>query len=288
MQFLLVAVFGAGVMGVAYVAARLISRNRVYSQSMDRLEEPSDLEIPEGLAGEGTIGSLRRHYLIPIVAGVIVGFGTAHFLGLMTIFCVAFGLIVTVFLTLADESRVTKSVQRLELQLADAIDLMVGSVRAGMGAVDALESARRETKKPLQPLFGELIGRMRLGDDPQVAVRILHDRVPLESYRLFASALSVHWEIGGSLGPTLTGVGRTIRDRVELGRRVKAQATQARVSVIVFVLVTYFLGIVSWQSNPDRMESFLGSEFGSMLAAGAMLMQGLGVFWISRLSRIPY
>ena len=47
-------------------------------------------------------------------------------------------------------------------------------------------------------------------------------RVPLETFRLFAAALTVHQEVGGSLAPTLATVGRIIRDRIELTRRIRS------------------------------------------------------------------
>ena len=49
---------------------------------------------------------------------------------------------------------------------------------------------------------------------------------------LFAAALSVHWEVGGSLAPILATVGRTVRDRIELSRRISAMTTQARLSIV--------------------------------------------------------
>ena len=55
-------------------------------------------------------------------------------------------------------------------------------------------------------------------------------RVPLETFRLFSAALTVHQEVGGSLAPTLATVGRIIRDRIELTRRVRSLTVQSRAS----------------------------------------------------------
>ena len=63
---------------------------------------------------------------------------------------------------------------------------------------------------------------------PRAGYRGLTKRVPLETFLLFTSALTVHWETGGSLAPTLASVGRTIRDRIEIARRIRSNSAQSR------------------------------------------------------------
>jgi hypothetical protein len=77
------------------------------------------------------------------------------------------------------------------------------ATRAGSAPAHLLENAAEESRAPLKPQLEDVLGRIRYGDDPQVVLRSLMKRVPLETFRLFASALSVHWEVGGSLAPTL-------------------------------------------------------------------------------------
>src|SRR5205823_9785968 len=58
----------------------------------------------------------------------------------------------------------------IETQLAAAIDLLVGSLRAGASLLAAFESSLQEAEAPLRPYLQEVAGRIRLGDDPRVAV----------------------------------------------------------------------------------------------------------------------
>src|SRR5205085_5028618 len=119
-----------------------------------------------------------------------------------------------------------------------------------------------EARRPLRPQLDELLGRIRYGDDAQVVLKDLQRHVPLETFRLFASALSVHWETGGSLTPTLATVGRVIRDRIEVNRRIRALTSQARTSTVAVLLVTYFLALIIWRNDPERMRQFLATAIG--------------------------
>lgn len=174
---------------------------------------------------------------------------------------------------------------RIENQLADAIDLMVAAVKVGASQQEALARCADEARAPLKPQLEEVVGRLRYGDDPREVLAELADRVPLETFQLFTLSLSVNWDVGGRLSGTLAAVGRTIRDRIELNRRLRAMTTQAKASVISVLLVSYFIAALMWRNDPDRMVRFLGSVVGRGASIAAMVLQGLGIVWISAMSR---
>ena len=133
-----------------------------------------------------------------------------------------------------------------------------------------------------------MLSRIRLGDDPQYVFNMLTHRIPLETFLLFSSTLAVHWEVGGTLAPTLATVGRTIRDRIELGRKIRSNSVQAQMSVVAVLFVTYFIAGVMWRTSPDRMADFLESSLASWLVAGSIILQGAGIVWMSFISRARF
>lgn len=174
---------------------------------------------------------------------------------------------------------------RIESQLADAIDLMIAAVRVGASPQAALESYLAEARPPLGPQIEDLLARIRLGDNPADAFETLARRVPLETFRLFATAMVVNMQVGGGLAETLATVGRTVRDRMEIGRRIQAVTAQARASVAVMLGVSYFIALLMWRNDPDRMLGFLGSTVGQYVVAAALVSQGLGIVWVANLVR---
>jgi tight adherence protein B len=152
----------------------------------------------------------------------------------------------------------------------------------------AFDSALEEVGPPLRPYFQEVAGRIRLGDDPRTAVSDLQVHVPLETFRLFATSLAIHWEVGGSLATTLSTVGQTVRDRIELSRRVRAQGVEAHASVAVVLGIAYVLALLMWQTNPDRLEAFVATSVGTFIVAGVITLQAIGLVWMSRLSRSTF
>jgi tight adherence protein B len=228
---------------------------------------------------------LRRHRLLPWAAGTGLAAVVWLVFGIRGIYSGTGGLVVGLLAWQLEALFAERRVQRVEVQLADAIDLMVGALRAGAGMMNALESAVRESRSPLHEQLDEIAGRIRFGDDPQAVFHSLPQRVPLETFVLFASALSVNWEVGGSLASTLATVGRTIRDRIEISRRMRGMTTQVRISIIAVLGVTYFIATVVWFNDPTRMRAFLATGIGSFFVASAIVLQALGIVWSATLSR---
>jgi len=229
-----------------------------------------------------------RYRFVPPAIGVVTAFAFWLVIGLPLEISIAFGVLAGVLAGLIEEYRGEQQTAAIEAQLAAAIYLMVGSLRAGASLLAAFDSALEEVGPPLRPYFQEVAGRIRLGDDPRSAVSDLQVHVPLETFRLFATSLSIHWEVGGSLATTLSTVGQTVRDRIELSRRVRAQAVESHASVAVVLGIAYVLAFLMWRTNPDRLEAFVRTGVGAAIVASVIVLQAIGLVWMARLNRSTF
>lgn len=228
---------------------------------------------------------IREHPLVPWIAGLLATFALLA-AGGQALIAASAGAVVGVGVSILLRTLATRRMSRFEAQLAESIDLMVSTLRAGGGLTDALDGAAREIGRPLRDYLQELLDRIRLGERPEEVLTSLERRVPLESFRLFTLTLAAHWQGGGSLATTLSNVGRTIRDRVDVKRRVRSQAVETQVSVVAVLVITYGLAAMMWNNYPDRFLTFATSELGSMFIGLSIFLQAVGLFWISRISRI--
>jgi Flp pilus assembly protein TadB len=224
--------------------------------------------------------------------GPVLGIATLLLLGVALRFpfpfAIAFGLLVGVLGMLGEEFWAASRISLIEEQLAEAIDLMISSLRAGTPLLAALEVAREEARSPMREEMEEVVGRIRLGENPRLVIRQLAGRVPLETFRLFCHSLLVHWETGGSLAGTLLTIGRTIRDRIEVARRVRAQAVESQVSVLAVMAITYGVAALMLRTNPDPLRDFLKSTAGTYIAAATVFLESIGILWIWRMSQIRF
>lgn len=280
-------IIGTGAAAGAGAAWWLWRSQRIKRISRERLNE----QTPGADASRYVVTltpSLRRWLWVPWVAGAGFALFVEFVLGWPMVFALALGVIVGVIAWILEQQVAARNAMKLETQLANAIDLMVGALSAGAGTVEALESAARESPQPIRTEIDELLGRIRYGENPQTVWSDFTKRVPLETYRLFSFTMAVHGEVGGSLKPTLSQVGRSIRDRIEISRRIRAQSTEAQASVIGIVCISYFLALLMWRTNPDSFEEFLSHPIGANFAAGAMILQAVGLVWINKLAQLRF
>jgi tight adherence protein B len=274
---------GVGAVAVAWRKARAAALAR---QRMEVAYEPATEDAPDRPSVLETFP--RRFRVAPWVVGLVAAGALYSVLGWSMAFVVAVALIVGLVGAQLEAYLAGASTARMETQLADALDLMVAALGAGAGVAESLAHAAAESRRPLRPQLDDVIGRIRLGDSPPAVYRSLAERVPLETFLLFSSALSVHWETGGSLAPILAGVGRTIRDRIEIARRIRSNASQSQMSTFAVLALTYFIALVMWRTNPDQLAKFLATTGGRWAVSGTIVLQAAGLAWMSLISRMRF
>ena len=227
----------------------------------------------------------RRWIWVPWTIGILTALTVWIVFGWPLQYVLAIGAVVSLLLNQFESFLHTRHIAKLERQLADAIDIMVGAVSAGASLGPAMDAATLETDRPLKPYLQEVSGRIRLGDDPASVFRSLADRVPLETFLLFSSSLAVHFEVGGRLAPTLATVGRTIRDRIEITRRIQSNIAQSQFSTFAILGLVYLIAVIVWRNGPEPMVEFMTSTVGSWFIAGSIIMQAVGIAWMNFISR---
>ena len=282
------ALVGGGVaLGAGVAAWYWWVRRRVHALSLERLAEPFTSTDEEDFV-ETPIGLRPQYSWIGPVLAVSVGLALHYAAGLSAAIAASISLALLVTSGLMMSRLVQRRSSQLEEQLTESLDLIVASLHAGAGVLDALDTAAEEVREPLRSHLRDLVGSIRLGDSPRAALEALSERVPLESFRLFTFALAVHEETGGSLAPTLATVARSVRDRIDIKRRIRSEVTQAQGSVFGILLITYAIGFVTWRTDPARVEGFVASETGAGLFAVAVMLQAVGIYWMRRLTQIRH
>jgi len=275
-------------LGLGFIASYW-RKARIRELARVRIERSSGVSAaspaaPPPLAHPFLVRRRWAPWALGLLAAAILHFAA----GLTLPFVLAVGLVVSLLGGRWEAFLAAGRTARIETQLADAIDLMVAALRAGAGVADALENALVESRSPLRPQLEEIVGRIRYGDNPRTVYHGLAQRVPLETFLLFASALSVQAETGGSLAPTLASVGRTIRDRIEIARRVRSNSAQSEASTVAVLALTYFIALIVWRANPPQMDEFLATQIGQWAVAGTIFLQAVGLVWMSLISRMKF
>ncbi len=125
-------------------------------------------------------------------------------------------------------SKAKKRMDLFEEQLPDAVELMVRSLRVGHPFASSVNIVAQEMPDPLGTEFGILVDEANFGAEIPDSLRKMTERVDVQDLRFLAVAVSIQSQSGGNLAEILDGLGKVIRSRFKLFRRVDAITAEAK------------------------------------------------------------
>ena len=101
--------------------------------------------------------------------------------------------------------------------------------------------------------------------------------------RIFSSAISVHRDAGGNIAETLERLARVIRDRRNYHRQMRAVTGAGRISVLVIAALGPLLFAYLFLFQPEYGQGLWEDSVGRGMLMLAVVLQVVGLFWVSRL-----
>lgn len=174
----------------------------------------------------------------------------------------------------------------LRQQLPDAMMMVAGGLRAGNSLAQAIGSMVAETAPPVSQEFDLLLREQRLGRSLQQALAAAARRYRIEEMALFAAAVHVAGDAGGSLAEALERLSDTLRAALALEAKIDALTAQGRLQAWVMVALPGLLALALFQLDPLAMQPLLDTAAGRIVCATVAVLDVLGLLWIRRLMRI--
>lgn len=159
-------------------------------------------------------------------------------------------------------------------QLADAIDLITRSLKAGHPVPVAISMVAREMPDPIGTEFGLVIDEVTYGSDLVTALNNLYDRVDLPDLPLLISSISIQSTTGGNLREILEGLSLVVRDRFKMKRKIKAISAEGRMSAMFLSAMPVLLFFALQFIIPDYYTAIWGETL------TWYMLGGLG-FWMT-------
>jgi tight adherence protein B len=159
-------------------------------------------------------------------------------------------------------------------QFADAIDIIVRSLRAGHPVPVAIGMVAREMGDPVGTEFGIVADEITYGADLETAMRNLSFRVGQEDLPLFVTAVAIQGSTGGNLSEILSNLSATIRQRFKMRRKIRALASEGRFSAYFLTALPLVIFGLLEVVSPDFYGSIWdqdATKIGLGCAAGWML-----------------
>jgi tight adherence protein B len=213
---------------------------------------------------------------IAFVAGVVLR-GSLVQAVLLALFC---GLVLPLLVLRFLRARRQK---RFGSQFADALDMIVRSLRAGHPVPVALALVARETADPTGTEFGIVADEITYGADLETALRNLYYRIGQDDLPLFVTAVAIQSTTGGNLGEILQNLSSVIRERFKMRRKIRALAAEGRASALILSSLPIGIFLAIQLITPNFYASVWDEDITKEALAVAGCWMGFGNFIMYRL-----
>ena len=268
-------VFGSTAVGRAAVGiAEKVPRSKQYDEKLQRQLDQAGWPLRST--------EFMLIHVVGMAAGALLGFGLfrSPLVGIML------SVLGVAAPRLALAQRMAKRQSDFLEQLPDTLQLLAGSLQAGYGFLQAIDTCAREANPPTSTEFARVLSEARLGMPLEDALDGMADRVGGEDFKWVVLAINIQRQVGGNLAALLTTVSNTLREREMVRRQIKVLSAEGRLSAVIlvalpFVLVGY-LSIV----NPGYMSQLTSTTGGKISIVISLVLIGIGVVWMRKIIKI--
>jgi tight adherence protein B len=169
--------------------------------------------------------------------------------------------------------------QKIEDQLADAMVMFSGAVRAGLSIPQALEILAVECPLPIRQEFAQLVGEYRMGRPLERALEEGKSRLKSENFVLFAAALLASRESGGRLNETVERISKSILEIQRLERKVVSETAQARKSALYMAVAPVLILLVYFYVDPVNTRLLFATLPGQVMLSVAVALNLAAYGW---------
>jgi tight adherence protein B len=171
-------------------------------------------------------------------------------------------------------------------QLAETLQLIAGSLSAGLSLSQSLDTVVREGNEPIAGEFRRALIEARLGVPVEDSLENIAKRMESADFEWIVMAIRIQREVGGNLSELLLKVADTMRERDYLRRQVKTLSAEGRLSAWILGALPVGMFAYMMVANREYVSVLYTTFLGWIMLAVAGVLMAVGSFWMSRVVKV--
>jgi tight adherence protein B len=221
--------------------------------------------------------STRSFWIISLVCGIVLFF-VPLFLGAPLLVAVGAAFVGFLGLPRWFLGFLRKRRQNTFLNdFADAIDVMVRGLKAGLPVSEAMKIIATETGPPVGPEFVEVVDGQRVGIALDQGIERMVERIPLAEVNFLAIVMAIQSKTGGNLSEALGNLSKVLRERKKMKAKIRSVSQEAKSSAAIIGSLPFVIMGAMLVLNPNYLNPLFETDIGNMLLIGSGVWMTLGV-----------
>jgi tight adherence protein B len=171
---------------------------------------------------------------------------------------------------------------------ADAIDVMVRGLKAGLPVSEAMKIIASESAPPVGPEFSEVVEGQRIGISIDQGIERMTDRMPLAEVNFLAIVMTIQSKTGGNLSEALGNLSRVLRDRKRMKQKIRSVSQEAKSSAAIIGSLPFIIMGALLVLNPSYLNPLFETSLGNMMLVGSATWMTMGVLVMRKMINFDF
>ncbi len=176
-----------------------------------------------------------------------------------------------------------RRLKKFTVEFANAIDVIVRSIKSGLPTTEALKIVAKEAPAPVGPEFATLCDGLKIGVTLEQGLKRMYERMPTSEVNFFAIVMAVQAKSGGNLSEALGNLAGVLRDRKRLEGKIKAMSSEAKASAMIIGSLPPGVMTLVYLSTPEYIKALFTERMGNLMLAGCVIWMACGIFVMSKM-----
>ncbi len=181
---------------------------------------------------------------------------------------------------------ITRRQTLLRDQLVGGTTSLANACRAGLSLAQGLETVGQESPQPLARELQQIVNEYHHGRSLAEAITTTKERLQLDSFTLFASAMNVSLGRGGRITDSLEQIGKTLQENQRVERKLEAETASGRKVVLLLALFPFLFLAGFYVLHPEGTLLVFQSIIGQFVLLVVMGLVVASVWWSDRILSI--
>ena len=258
------------------------NRRKQVQDTLQQLEKDAKvkkqrLTIKMMMMQAGLSYSVQAFWIFSLVLGVVVGLvatmtGQSPLISGGAALAAMFGLPRWLVMMIRNKRQ-----EAFLAEFANAIDVMVRGIKAGLPVNDTLQVIASEAADPVAPEFQEVCDGQKIGITIEQGFERMFERVPLPEVNFLAIVIAIQAKTGGNLGEALNNLSLVLRDRKKMKAKIRSVSQEAKSSAMIIGCLPFVIMGGLYFLRPEYISILFTDELGRMMLTGCAIWMTIGI-----------
>ncbi len=172
--------------------------------------------------------------------------------------------------------------------LADAVDIIVRGVKAGLPLLDSLKVISTDAPEPVKSEFRSIIETQAIGMPIGEACCKLYESVPVPEANFFGIVVAIQQKSGGNLSEALGNLSKVLRERKKMRAKIQARSMEAKASAGIIGSLPFAVMFLVYITSPQYIELLWTHPTGHVMLACSAVWMSMGVFVMRKMINFDF